>query len=232
MNRAAESFDASDEIVIEPGDIFACYGSDFVSRFISVETSLLTWPLAPRGLRLSPSHVAIACPRFTPAQDRCFWFESTTMTRRKCLEAGRPISGVQCHQIGDRLKDYLIGGAVDLYRLTPINALCGHDVNDMRSDLISWFIREAVSYDAASAVFSGATVLRTIDKLTGLLTPRMESVFCSQLIAAELMSLCRMNRDNPQRYNPGRLLRTLVQQGTYTRIRSFTRADLKYVRHL
>lgn len=203
-----------------------------MSRFISVETSLLTWPIAPSGLRYSPSHVAIACPRFFPVQDRCFWFESTTMTRRKCLESKRSVSGVQCHAIGDRLKDYLMAGAVDVYRLTPINALCGHDVNDMRSDLISWFIREAVSYDAASAVFSGATVLRSLDKLVNWLTPRMESVFCSQLIAAELMSLCRMNRDNPQRYNPGRLLRTLVQQGTYTRIRSLTRDDLKEVRAL
>lgn len=232
MNRSAEIADASEEVVIEPGDIFACYGSDFVSRFISLETSAFTWLTAPRGLKVSPSHVAIACPRFTPHSDRCFWFESTTLTNRRCLEAGRKVSGVQCHPIGARMKDYLRGGRVDVYRLTPINALSGHAVNDMRADLISWFIREAVSYDAAAAVFSGATLIRSIDKLTGWMTPRMESVFCSQLIAAELMSLCRMNRDNPQRYNPGRLLRTVVQQGTYSRVMSLTNADLLRVIHL
>lgn len=223
----------SDEpLTIEPGDIFACFGADAVSRFISYETSLLSFPFAPAGLRLAPSHVAIACPRYEENSGQCFWFESTTMTHRPCLEAKRRVSGVQCHRIGDRLEDYLWEGRVDVYRLTPINALCGHAVNDMRDDLISWFIREEVSYDVASAVFSGAVLMRSIDKLTGLMVPRFESVFCSQLIAAELMSLCRMNRDNPQRYTPGRLMRTLVSQGTYSRIRSLSEQDIEEIRGL
>lgn len=229
MIRAAETSEAVTELTIEPGDIFACYGSDAMSRFISVETSLLTWLIAPQGLRLSPSHVAIACPRYAPHEKECFWFESTTMTSRPCLEAGRKVAGVQCHRVGERLSDYLQHGSVDIYRLTPINALSGNAVRDMRNDLISWFIEEEVSYDVAAAVFSGARLMRSIDKLTGLMVPRSEAVFCSQLIAAELMSLCRMNRDNPQRYNPGRLLRTLVEQGTYTRVRSLTRANIAEV---
>lgn len=154
------------------------------------------------------------------------------MVHRPCLEAKRKVSGVQCHAVGDRLKDYLWEGRVDVYRLTPINAMCGHAVQDMRDDLISWFIRENVSYDFASAVFSGADVIRSIDKFTGMMIPKLESVFCSQLIAAELMSLCRMNRDNPQRYNPGRLLRNLVEQGTYSRIRSLGSDDIDEVRDL
>lgn len=219
-------------IEIEAGDIFACFGSDMLSRLISVETSLFTWPFAPRGLRLSPSHVAIACPRYAPNEERCWWVESTTLTGRPCVESKMQVSGVQVHAIGDRMADYLTAGRVDLYRMTPINRLTRDQIRDMRDDLITWFIGEQVSYDMAGAVFSGARLARSIDKVTGWLTPRMESVFCSQLIAAELMSLCRMNRDNPQRYNPGRLLRTLVQQGTYTRIRSFTAADLEEVKCL
>lgn len=226
--RAAEVSETLKPLTIEPGDIFACFGSEAMSRFISIETSLLTWPFAPRGLKLSPSHVAIACPQFHPNHTRCYWFESTTMTHRKCVVAGRPVSGVQCHAVGDRLHDYLINGAVELYRLTPINALSPEAIMDMRSDL-SWFIDREVGYEMAGAIFSGARIIRGIDKLTGWMQPRMESVFCSQLIAAELMSICRMNRDNPQRYNPGRLLRVLVGQGTYTRIRALTVADLPEV---
>lgn len=217
---------------IEAGDIFACWGTDAVSRLIAIETSLLTWPFAPRGLKLSPSHVAIACPRFAPNHSRCYWFESTTLAHRECLEAGRPVCGVQVHAVGDRLQDYCGRGRVDLYRLTPINALTGQQMRDMRSDLLEWFVRKRIGYDMAGAVFSGTRVIRSIDKITGWLTPGMESVFCSQLIAAELMSLCRMNRDNPLRYNPGRLLRTLVQQGTYSRICSFTANDLDQVKAL
>lgn len=230
MTRAAEL--SADEILIRPGDIFACFGADPLSRLISVETSLLSWPFAPRGLRLSPSHVAIACPRYFPYTDHCYWFESTTLTRRQCLEAGRPVTGVQVHAVGDRLQDYCERGRVDLYRLTPINALSKDQIEELRSDLVNWFIDNAISYDLAGAVFSGARVMRSVDKITGWMTPCHESVFCSQLIAALLMSLCRMNRDNPQRYNPGRLLRTLVQQGTYTRVRTFTAADLQEIAEL
>lgn len=232
MIRAADISTEMEPLTIKPGDIFACWGFEPLSRFISLETSLLTWPFAPSGLRLSPSHVAIACPRFAPHHSRCFWFESTTMTGRSCLERGHAVSGVQVHSVGLRAQDYLQQGRVDLYRLTPINELSSDQVGAMRFDLISWFIRKGISYDAAFAVFSGARLIRTIDKLTGLLTPRMESVFCSQLIAAELMTIGLMNRDNPIRYNPGRLLRTLVRQGTYTRIRSFNSADLDEVREL
>lgn len=228
MTRAADSR----EFGIEPGDIFACFGADPVSQLISWKTSLLSWPFAPRGLRLSPSHVAIACPRFHPFSDHCFWFESTTLTRRECLEAGRPVSGVQVHHVGDRLTDYCHEGRVDLYRLTPMNVLSADSILELRGDLVSWFISHGVSYDMAGAVFSATRIARTFDKFTGWMIPCHESVFCSQLIAALLMGLCRMNRDNPQRYNPGRLLRTLVQQGTYSRIRTFTADDLEEIRDL
>lgn len=160
------------------------------------------------------------------------WFESTTMTARPCAVAGRRVSGVQCHAVGDRLQDYLRDGEVDVYRLTPINALSLDAVADMMHDLVEWFIAQEVGYEMAGAIFSGTRLVRSLDKLTGWMTPRMESVFCSQLIAAELMSLGRMNRDNPERYNPGRLLRTLVQQGTYSRVRSLTAADFHEVRAL
>lgn len=200
----------------QAGDIFACWGADWVSRFISAETSLLTWLTAPRGLRFSPSHVAIACPILL-GDHVCHWVESTTLTRRTCLINHERVSGCQVHKIEHRMSDYLSGGGcVDVYRLTPINQLSPDETDDMRRDLVDWFVREGVGYDAASAIFSGTRVARVIDKVLPFWDSRAHRVFCSQLLAAELQALGRMNRDDPERYNPGRLLRTLVRQGVYS----------------
>lgn len=207
---------------IEPGDIFCCWGTDRISRLISVKTSLGSLLRGPSGLRYAPSHVAIACPRYAPHNQQQFWVESTTLAHRKCLERQKNVRGCQVHHIPDRIRDYTgCGGHVDVYRLTPINGLTGHQVSELRQDLIGWFVRHEVGYDAASAIFSGTKLLKSMDKALPFWAPGAQSVFCSQLIAAELQALGLMNRDSPVRYNPGRLMRMLVRQGVYGRVASF-----------
>ena len=204
----------------EPGDIFACWGTDAVSRFISIETSLLTWQFAPPRLRLSPSHVAMAVS--SGLRRECHWVESTTLARRTCLVRGERVSGCQVHHIEHRISDYLAtGGRVHVYRLTPINRLSLDEMNDMRRDMVDWFVKQGIGYDAASAIFSGTRLIRLADKVLPFWESRSCSVFCSQLLAAELQSLGRMNRDDPERYNPGRLLRVLVRTGVYAFHTSF-----------
>ena len=54
--------------------------------------------------------------------------------------------------------------------------------------------------------------------LDGVLLRRfrdLHEVFCSELIAATLQRLCRLNREDPTRFNPGRLVRRLIHEGTY-----------------
>lgn len=198
----------------EPGDIFACFGVDAISRFISAQTAL---PWAPRGLRLGPSHVAIAS-QVVELRDRGLcWVESTSLSRRSCLVRGERVMGCQVHSIEARLSDYVdAGGRVDMYRLTPINALKSEAVRELAQDL-SWYVQKRFNYDTGSAIFSGTHLLRLADKAFSFWLPSPDSVFCSQLLAAELQSLGLMNRDNPQRYNPGRLVRKLVAQGVYYR---------------
>lgn len=199
-----------------PGDIFACWGADAVSRGISLETSLLSWLTGPDGLRWSPSHVAIAAnlPTFSPDP---LWFESTSLASRYCLVASAAVSGTQAHRIQDRVEDYLnAGGRVAVYRLTSIDRLT-YDDELLLTCYLKQFLAEpgsgrpAISYDTIGAALSGTRLIKYLP----FMRSRLDSVFCSELIAALLQRLCRMNRDNPTRYNPGLLLRTLVRQGTY-----------------
>lgn len=196
----------------QAGDIFACYGADWLSRFISLQT---VNPLSPRGLRLGPSHVAIAA-QVTGEVD-CHWVESTSLARRACFVRNEVVRGCQVHPIGERVSDYVdAGGSVEVYRLHPINELVPGSAIELARDL-RWFVRQGVGYDFASAIFSGTHILRVTDALLSFWRPAADSVFCSQLLAAELQSLGLMNRQQPQRYTPGRLVRELVAQGVYFR---------------
>lgn len=199
------------------GDIYACWGTDLVARGISAETSLLSLIVGPSQLRWSPSHVAIACEREGPNNRNCYWFESTTLTNRHCLEYGQPVAGVQCHQVRDRLKDYVMaGGRVDVYRPTKLNEFVGCDAFDLRRILLSLCGevggRLPVSYDMFGAAFSGTRIL----KYSPFCRANTDTMFCSELLAAVLQRFCLLNRDNPAKYHPGLLMRQLVRQGTYS----------------
>ena len=206
----------------KPGDIFACYGRDLVSLGISAETSLTSWLTGPSGLRWAPSHVAIAS-QFVRSTE-ITWYESTTLSDRKCLTAEQRVEGVQVHPIRERIRDYCrSGGWVDVYRLTGINELSGYEAELLRS-MLSKLVGDKQTgqaprqYDTSGAVFSGTRLLKWLP----FSRANLQQMFCSELIAAVLQRLCRMNRDNPARYNPGLLLRRLVRQGTYFRRYQFT----------
>lgn len=204
----------------QPGDIFACWGSDLVSSIISLSTSL---PCGPRGVRWAPSHVAIACPGWYPEHDRCFWWESTSLTNRPCLQAGKRISGVQCHDITDRMVDYVqSGGRVSVYRLSRFDALNRSDVISLRTFfgecLAGEKQRDVIPYDTKGAIVSGTRFLR---RLIGWHN-QLESMFCSELLAAVLQRLNLMCRDNPAEFTPGQLMRQLIRSGTYLQHTQFT----------
>lgn len=200
----------------QPGDIFACWGTDFVSRFISFETSSLR---GPRGLRFGPSHVAIAAPRigwqFGP---ECYWYESTTLAPRACLQAGRRVSGAQVHSVAGRIGDYVnSGGTVVVYRLTEIDALTEEEIRSLVG-MLSRFLGDEdsgpVTYDTVGALCSGTRYVRRWTAWRN----QLDNLFCSELIAAVLQRLSRLCRRNPADYTPARLLRALVTQGTYQRL--------------
>ncbi len=207
----------------QPGDLFACWGRDLVSRFISLETSSL---IGPRAMRFAPSHVAIACPRWFPKHHQeLFWWESTTMTARHCLEAEKPVSGCQVHRIRERLQDYVVsGGSVQVYRLTEFDSLAAHEVTQLRALLGNCVgdsedpYKSPVTYDTAGALCSGTRIVRRLTFWRN----QLDTLFCSELLSAVLQRLGRMNRENPSEYNPGTLMRQLIAQGTYAMHTEFT----------
>lgn len=190
----------------QPGDIAACYGTGALALSIRLATAAVVGP--PR-LMLGPSHVAIV----TETDHGPLWCESTTLSSRPCVVRGERVAGCQAHAPMDRVQEYATaGGRVDVYRLTAINALSQPERKLMTRILLEHFVRPGLQYDAAGAVLSGTRLLQA----TSLFPDAgLHTMFCSELIAAVLMRLNRLSRDNPSRFNPSRLLRRLVANGTY-----------------
>lgn len=164
--------------------------------------------LAPAGLRLGPSHVAIACQHGKSV----LWVESTMLCPRPCLIRDKFVKGCQAHDPQHRIDDYLkAGGRVDLYRLSPIDQLSQADRVLLSTILIDHHVDMRVDYDLLDALFSGTLIGRRLAHLFGT----HKRAFCSELIAKVLMRVGRMNRGNPNKYSPARLLRRLVRDGTY-----------------
>ncbi len=195
-----------------PGDIAACYGADRTSRLISAGTASL---MGPPDLRWPPSHVAIICH----AAGGPLWVESTTLCPRACVIRGAYVSGVQAHNPSQRAEDYIrAGGRVELYRLTAINKLCVRESQLLSRLLLHHFVSRGIGYDLGGALLSGTRVFQ----LSRLFPAAdLDRLFCSELIAAVLMRLGRLNHANPTRFHPGRLLRTLVRTGKYQRVARF-----------
>lgn len=193
----------------QPGDLVACSGNDWVSRGIQ----LATWsPYAAHGLRFGPSHVAI----ISESDRGPLWVESTTLCLHPCLVRGERVSGCQAHMPVDRVRDYLAaGGSIDVYRLTDINQLDQSERRLLRRILFQHFLWTPVGYDFGGAILSGTRAIRWLGLLPGA---DLHSLFCSELVAAILMRLNRLNHANPTGFSPARLLRMLVTLGKYHRV--------------
>lgn len=193
----------------QPGDIAACWGRDWPGMGVSFATASL---LAPAGLRWGPSHVAV----LTQHAGRSLWVESTTLAPRACLVRGRRTAGIQVHRPADRIRDYLtVGGRVSLYRLVPIESLSSAEAALLDRILLEHLVPGTAPYDLGGAILSGTRVFHWTRLFPGADLARL---FCSELVAAVLMRLGRLQRGNPTRYHPARLLRTLVRNGTYRRL--------------
>ena len=193
----------------QPGDLLACYGNDWISRGIQT----VTWsPFATSELRCGPSHLAI----ITDSDRGPLWVESTTLCRHPCVVLSELVSGCQAHEPLLRIKDYLsTGGAVAVYRLTGINQLDESERHLLRHILFQHFLWKPVKYDIGGAILSGTRAIRWMGLLPGA---DLHSLFCSELVAAILMRLNRLNHANPTGFSPARLLRTLVTLGKYYRV--------------
>lgn len=206
-----------------PGDIAACYGTDPTSLMIRVMTGSL-WPRTPRRLRLPPSHVALIAPypeSLPGIGGPVGWWESTSLCHHRCRLTDRQTSGIQLHPPALRIRDYVAaGGRVTIYRLADGWELSDQDAAFLKTSLTHW-VGRGTPYDRRGAAFSGTRLLQS---LMGFIpNGDLASQFCSELVADRLMRINRLNHDNPQRFNPGRLLRRLVWQGKYAPVHEYSR---------
>lgn len=198
-------------MLFRAGDIAACYGTCWESRVIRWGTASL---LAPRGLRLGPSHVAML------AHDREFgltWFESTSLCKSSCLIRKTRVRGAQAQHPIDRIGDYTLQrGWVEIYRPTRLWELTA-DESARLADRLRETVEAGLNYDLGGALLSGTRCL----KFARFLRADLDSLFCSELIAAALQVLGRLCPQNPMHFNPAMLLRRLVRSGVYRRVVTF-----------
>lgn len=176
----------------EPGDLLFFYGEDLASRIIE-------W--ATRG----PSHVGIVSDH---DDFSAVLYESTTLANEPDLLTDRNISGVQAHLPMTRVREY--PGQVYRCRLTKGWRLSPGE---------RWFLRDWLQqfhgepYDLRGALLSGTRLF----KWTAMMPyPDLESLFCSELCAAALMRIAFLPSDNPTRFTPASLLRTVRRRGLYS----------------
>jgi len=135
------------------------------------------------------------------------------MAPHECLIRGEHVAGVQVHEPDNRIRDYLAqGGKVIRYALTPINRLTGSESELLTKILLGKFVERGINYDLGGALISGTRVFQLLRSFPGA---DLNRLFCSELVSAVLQRLGRLNRTNPTRHNPARLLREAVRQGVY-----------------
>lgn len=179
---------------LHTGDVIACWGTDRVSRVISLMTCSL---LPPLRFAWAPSHVAIIHREGSTDPQ---WYESTTMVGTT--------RGAQDHCPRERWQAY--GGRCVVLRPTVV--LDGEQ-RDRMGIALRQMVREGVPYDMAGAILSGTRFLRYFVPASG------ERLFCSELVARTLMVAQLMNWSSPAGYSPGRLCRELVSSGAFEVVR-------------
>lgn len=205
----------------QSGDILAFHGTDVLSRAIKLKTS---YPLDLWSCFDAPSHVGIVI--WSEETNRYVLAESTTLCKHSCLFRKQLVSGAQAHLPQERIDDYRTrGGKVDHFRLVGINQLGGQELLKLQHYLIDYFVRRGVTYDYKGAAISGtllATCRRWLPKAD------LESLFCSEMIAAVLMRIGMLNNDNPTFFSPGRLIKRLTKLGKIRKIRTIHKDHIRH----
>jgi hypothetical protein len=204
---------------LHTGDVVACWGTDRVSRTISLMTSSV---FPPWSLMWAPSHVALI---HREGMGPAYWYESTTMAggvvsgqrsavsqnqeqRTKNKELPLPVSGVQIHEIPERWHAYR--GRCLILRPTVI---LDDDQKTKMGVELREMLTQAIPYDLRGALLSGTRLLRYLAPASG------RQLFCSELVARVLQVGGLMNWGSPAGYSPGRLCRALVHSGAFDLLR-------------
>jgi ASC-1-like (ASCH) protein len=171
---------------IKVGDIIAFSGRKFFSDVINI--------FSYGCPRWSASHVGII-GRYN---GELLLFESTTLSNIPCVIQGNFHKGVQAVRLEDRLAAY--EGRAWLYPLY-------RPLFDAEQDQLNAFLRYYIGteYDRIGAIRSGGKVFSWFESL--LHKENLDSIFCSELLAATHRHIGLIETDNVSRWNPNRLIK-------------------------
>ena len=180
---------------LKVGDLIFFHGNDRVSKIIRY----YTW---------GPSHVGIvvndASIGINGAQGNLVLLESTTMCPTPCLRQGIKVDGIQVQDIKTRIAQY--GTAPDFLQLRDECNFCPQDAVKFHHHAKQMIGKK---YDIPAALVSATNILKY------LVTPDIETLFCSALVARLLMLMNLMNWKNPEIYTPAGLRQTLLKTAVY-----------------
>lgn len=178
---------------LQPGDVLGFSSCDAVGAGINLATmGIPFWSI---------SHVAIVAQSQAP--DRLLLFESTTQHPQACAIQGRVVNGVQAHGPAPRVASYC--GKVWVY---PIS----HRLEAVAARQLSRFCHGAlgIPYDCLGAFRS--RTLGFWERAALSRREQLNSLFCSEFVAAALRQVGAFPTRNASRWNPNKLLRTLVRR--------------------
>jgi hypothetical protein len=185
---------------LRPGDVLGFSGYTTQAALINLATyGIPGWNL---------SHVGIVAEY----RDELLLWESLAVTDRPCAVRGDKQSGVQAHRFGYRLADEIQrSGKVWAYCLKrPLNASESAELSGVL------YASLGASYDFAGATRSGGMLFGFFERL--LRPESLESLFCSELVAASLREVGRFDTLSASSWSPNSLIREGKRRGIWRQI--------------
>lgn len=125
-------------------------------------------------------------------------YESTSLCPQKCLIQGKIVSGVQAHEISERVSTYY--GKV--YKHSLVRGLGLMDQDTLNTYLQKWI---GANYDTIGALRSAGVLLSWFE--SKIRPEDLTSLFCSELVAAALREVGFSQLENASRWSPNNLIR-------------------------
>jgi hypothetical protein len=171
---------------IRAGDVIGFSGDGGISFTVNILSYGIPW--------VSISHLGIMGYH----GDELLIFESTTLSNIPCEIQKRPVEGVQAVHLKDRVEKY--GGKVFHYPL--VEPLFGSGKRKLSQFLHDQLGKE---YDLIGALRAGGKIWAWLE--AQLREEDLNFLFCSELVAASLNRVDRLDTDSASRWNPNQLIR-------------------------
>jgi hypothetical protein len=171
---------------IKAGDVIGASGDGGISFIVNILSYGVPW--------VSISHVGIMGDH----EGELLLFEATTLSNIPCVIQGKMVEGMQAVRLKDRVEQY--DGKMFHYPLADPLFASG-------KQRLSQFLHDQIGkeYDLLGALRAGGKVFAWLE--AQLREEDLNFLFCSELVAASLNRVDRLETDSASRWNPNQLIR-------------------------